>query len=113
MNSPVRVTREPIDVVIEEIRVAMTRKRWTQRDLARELEVNEHWVYRRLSKAADISVVDLFRIAEALGVKARDLIPEGEPVWEAPRDVVSRPPSYPIGRSAPRRALRLSGPIAA
>jgi transcriptional regulator with XRE-family HTH domain len=108
-----RARRRPVDGVIDEIRVGMTRKRWSQRDLARELGENETWVSRRIRGEVDLTLMELFQIAEALGVKARDLIPDGEPVWEATREVVSRPPSYPVGKSAPRRALRLSGPIAA
>jgi transcriptional regulator with XRE-family HTH domain len=91
----------------------MARKEWGQNDLAERLGVTEAWISRRLRGHVELTLTDLYRIAEALGVRVRDLLPEGEPVWEATREVVSRPPSYPVGKSAPRRALRLSGPIAA
>lgn len=86
MTTPVRVTPSPVDGVIEEIRVAMARRRWNQRALADAVGEPEHWVSRRLNRRVDISVGELFRIAEALGVSAQSLLPGKQhrspcPVW--------------------------------
>lgn len=99
MSTPVRVTPSPVDGVIEEIRVAMARRRWSQRDLAKAVGEAEHWVHRRLTGKVDISLGELYRIADALGVSARSLLP------------VRSPTTWPLGHRGHRRPMRLSAPL--
>jgi transcriptional regulator with XRE-family HTH domain len=62
-------------LVAEEIRVALTRKRRTQRALAEDLGVSAMWVSDRLNCETEISLTDLERIAAALDMQIGDLIP--------------------------------------
>lgn len=62
-------------LVAEEIRVALTRKRKTQRALAEDLGVSAMWVSDRLNCETDISLNELERIARVLDLQAIDLIP--------------------------------------
>jgi transcriptional regulator with XRE-family HTH domain len=107
MSASIRMV-SPIDGVIEEIRVAMARKRWRQSDLARELEVTEAWVSRRLAAKVPLTIDDLYRFAAALGVATHDLLPEQRVTHEQPH---RSPANYPAVRSVPggsRRPVRLS-----
>ncbi len=110
------------EAVIEEIRVAMARRRWRQSELARQLGVSEVWVSRRLTGKTDISVGELYRIAEALGVTVFDLLPDkvsrsevtlGYPVVTqggSSRGVLDNRPS---GHAPIKRSVRVSEPLAA
>lgn len=103
MTTPVRVTPPEIDGVIEEIRVAMVRRRMTQHALADKVGEGDPWVHRRLTGRAEITVRDLYRMAAALGVSPRSLIPEEDvtvpqaptfPTWPARRSLL--PADRPI-----------------
>lgn len=68
--------------VVQEIHVALARKDWGQVQLANELGENEAWVSRRLSRRArssrsglPLTLADVERIAEALGIDPFDLLP--------------------------------------
>ena len=60
--------------VAEEIRVALARKRITQRSLADDLGVSVMWVNDRVNCVKDISLGDLERIARALDLRVSDLL---------------------------------------
>jgi len=111
------VAKDPIDRVIEEIRVAMLRCGMTQRELAKQIDEPEHWVHRRLNKKVDLSVAELLRIADALEVSAGELLQNAaqrvthkQPV----RHAVALPSVRPV-RGGPRRPVRLcpAPPLAA
>jgi transcriptional regulator with XRE-family HTH domain len=61
--------------VAEEVRVALTRRRKSQRALADDLGVSHMWVNDRVNCVTDFSLSDLERIAMALDVSVPDLIP--------------------------------------
>jgi transcriptional regulator with XRE-family HTH domain len=120
----------PLSVrVAEEIRVMLTRRRISGRELARRLNVSPSWVNYRLTGAQPIDLNDLERISDALGVTVFDLIPRSAgqsditPRYD-PADAgvdqkrsdrrrpggVSRPPNVPSGS---RRPSLLRQPIPA
>jgi len=100
MSTPVQVN--PVDGVIEEIRVAMARRRWRQADLARAIGEAEPWVSRRLNGKAEITVGELFRFAEALKVPVQALLPQGNLHTAAEHRCTSRR----AGLAAPRQPIR-------
>lgn len=92
----------------------MARKRWRQSDLARALDETEAWVSRRLSGKMDLSIGELYRVAEALDVTVFDLLPRGRVTLQylpsstrAPRD------GRPNGHPSIKRSIRVSPPLAA
>jgi transcriptional regulator with XRE-family HTH domain len=64
--------------VAEEIRVVMTRRRFSGARLAKELGVSPAWISYRLTGTQPIDLNDLERIATALGVKVADLFPRAD-----------------------------------
>jgi transcriptional regulator with XRE-family HTH domain len=62
-------------MVAEEIRALMARRRMSGRQLAVELGVSPSWVSYRLTGAQPIDVNDLMLISRALGVGVHDLLP--------------------------------------
>lgn len=54
--------------VAAEIRAELGRQRLSQTDLARRLGVSRPWVSRRLSGQTALSIADIARIADDLGV---------------------------------------------
>lgn len=60
------------------VRVALTLRRMSQTDLARQLGVGDMWVSRRLRGDAAITVTDLYDMAAALHVPVVDLLPESD-----------------------------------
>jgi len=60
---------------VEEIRVAMTRRRMTGARLAAELGVSATWVSYRLNGQVTLDLNDLDRIAAVLEVSVAELIP--------------------------------------
>jgi transcriptional regulator with XRE-family HTH domain len=99
--------------VAEEIRVAMTRRRISGRQLAQVLGVSPSWISYRLSGVQPIDLNDLDRIATVLGVQVVDLLPprvvrSGQRVTAQD---VTRPPGHPHGRTrptGPRRPVLLA-----
>jgi transcriptional regulator with XRE-family HTH domain len=63
------------ELVADEVRVAMTRRRMSGRELATKLNVSPSWVSYRLSGKQPIDLNDLLRIANALGVGVHELLP--------------------------------------
>ncbi|HEY0697216.1 MAG TPA: helix-turn-helix transcriptional regulator [Micromonospora sp.] len=63
------------DLVAEEIRAMMARKRISGRQLAQKLGVSPSWVSYRLTGVQPIDLNDLQRIAHALDVIVLNLLP--------------------------------------
>lgn len=63
------------DLVAEELRALLARRRISGRELARQLEESPSWVNYRLTGHTPIGLNDMQRIAEALGVGLVDLLP--------------------------------------
>lgn len=80
MTQPKGRTATLTQLVADEIRVAMTRRRMSGRDLAKKLDVSPSWVSYRLSGRQPIDLNDLFRIAKALDVGVHQLLPPPEVV---------------------------------
>jgi len=70
-------------MIAEEIRALMARRRMSGRQLAGQLGVSPSWVSYRLTGAQPIDVNDLSGIAKALGVGVHDLLPPPEKAAEA------------------------------
>lgn len=68
-------TRGLQDQIIEEIRVMMTRRRVSARQLADSLGWSASGLSRRLTGQIQITLTDLEDIADALGVPVADLMP--------------------------------------
>jgi transcriptional regulator with XRE-family HTH domain len=83
----------------EEIRVALARQRRSGAWLARQLGVSRSWVSYRLTGQQPIDLIDLERIADALGVGAPDLMPSSDRT-RRPRD------NRPAGRAFRPRTRR-------
>lgn len=78
---------------IEEIRVAMTRRRISARQLAEQLGWSPSGLSRRLTGQIQITLSDLEQIAEALGVPIGDLMPGSitRREWFSPRSAGWKP----------------------
>lgn len=70
-------------MVAEEIRALMARRRMSGRQLATELKVSPSWVSYRLTGAQPIDVNDLMQIARALGVGVHELLPPPDKAAQA------------------------------
>jgi DNA-binding Xre family transcriptional regulator len=117
--------RQPADLngkVAEEIRVAMLRRRMSGRQLATALDVSPTWISYRLTGQQAIGLDDLERIAGALNMPVRELLPEEvirvrTTIALPPRPVDTRPPGHPGGSRAPvgpgrtGRTRRVNQPI--
>lgn len=105
-----------------EIRAWQGRKMVTGRELARRLGVDQKWVSNRVRGEIPISLNDLQRIAAALQVSVRDLLPDGSAespmvttgrcsqVTERPMIPRQRPPTDPPfggGRTRPLQDIDL------
>lgn len=110
--------------VAEEIRVLLARRRMSQAELARQLNVSGAWLNYRLTGKQPIDLNDLDSIAAALGVKPGDLLgsagstgatvrypndtgkrqakaPKTAPRPDTPQRT-TRPPSYPHAARRPQ-----------
>jgi transcriptional regulator with XRE-family HTH domain len=76
--TPERASRTLSDLIAEEIRVALTRQRMSQRQFAARLGVSPAWLNYRLTGVQEIGVNDLNRIAKALGMSVFALMPPAE-----------------------------------
>lgn len=70
------------DLVAEEIRAMMARRRITGQQMARQLGVSNAWVSYRLNGKQAIDLNDLERIAGVLEVDVQDLLPEPDELAE-------------------------------
>lgn len=75
MSTDVRVSRSLKDLVSEEIRAMMGRRRMSANALARALDKSDMYVSRRLRGATPFDVDDLELIAQVLDVQVTDLLP--------------------------------------
>jgi transcriptional regulator with XRE-family HTH domain len=66
-----------------EIGALMYELRVSQRELARRLQVSQPWVQGRLAGDINITVSDIHRIADALGVPVTRFLPAAEPAGGA------------------------------
>lgn len=112
--------------VAEEIRVLLTRRRMSGRQLAAKLGVSQTWLSSRLVGNTPIDLNDLQRIAEALQVNPTDLLPSkpsdgharvtGHYRAPGPRTPVAQITGHagrrPTGHREPRRPVLLAGPNA-
>jgi transcriptional regulator with XRE-family HTH domain len=122
------VTQTPslTELVAEEIRALMARRRVKQSDLARALGKSEQWVSVRLRAVQPIDLNDLQGIAGVLNVEIADLLPAAGRITAGPRVVGgnrpeansrnprtaerTRPISYP-NRTSPDPSTRRPGHI--
>ena len=72
--TPGREARTLSDLVAEEIRVALTRQRMSQRGFAAKLGVSPAWLNYRLTGQQEIGLNDLSQIASVLGVDLDELL---------------------------------------
>ena len=116
------------ELVAEEIRALMGRRRMSQAQLARALKVSPMWINYRLTGTQEIGLNDLQRIAEILDVEVTDLLPQrsgrlittaNSPADHGPRTNARspQPPSRPTltgqrkradGRESNRRPGRIT-----
>jgi transcriptional regulator with XRE-family HTH domain len=66
--------------VAGELRAHLGRYSVSRSELARRLDVDNTWVGKRLSGETAITLGDLQRMAQALGVVAENFLPSGKPV---------------------------------
>lgn len=102
-------------MVADEIRVAMTRRRMSGRELATKLGVSPSWISYRLSGKQPIDINDLARIAHALGVGVHELLPAPDVAAQASVSVrnpfvTDRAPSPHVHRPRAREVNRTDGP---
>ncbi len=76
VTASVTTTPPLTELVAEEIRALLARRRMSGRELARQLGTSPSWVNFRLTGAQSIDLNDLQRIADVLDVDVLDLIPE-------------------------------------
>lgn len=128
MSIDVQPTVRPnlTEQVAEEIRVLLTRRRMSGRQLAARLGVSQTWLSSRLVGSTPIDLNDLQRIAEVLQVTPADLLPSTTQAGHGRvtgnyRPAAPRTPSAlitghgdrrPKSQAEPRRPVLLSGPIA-
>ncbi|MCT2282589.1 helix-turn-helix domain-containing protein [Micromonospora chalcea] len=74
-NTDTATMRTLSDAVAEEIRVLLTRRRMSQRQLAQALGVSPAWLNYRLTGTQAIDLNDLQRIADTLQVHVTELLP--------------------------------------
>ena len=129
-NAATDTMRTLSDQVAEEIRVILTRRRMSQRQLAQALGVSPAWLNYRLTGVQAIDLNDLQRIANVLQVPVTALLPavfrpndrsDASPVRATPkpRPATTRPKGRPAnaatrpaspGPSTRRRPARIDRP---
>jgi len=107
-------TRSLRDQVAEEIRVTLARRRLSATELARRMGVSQSYLARRMTGAQPLDLDDLDRIADALGVPVRQLLPGTDTFRYSPtaKRMSSRVPPQrrPAGRVDSNRPARPTGP---
>ena len=100
------------DQVAEEIRVLLVRRRRSASDLARQIGMTQPYLSRRLTGEVALDLDDLQRIAHALDVDVRDLLPaRGVNYASSPATLGTMPapaPRHPVtvGQTATAVAVR-------
>jgi DNA-binding Xre family transcriptional regulator len=77
-ETPTRPSPRLNDLIAEEIRVILARRRLSASDLARMAGFTQRAISRRLTGEKVIDADDLQQIADALGVDVMDLMPQRE-----------------------------------
>jgi DNA-binding Xre family transcriptional regulator len=97
--------------VAEEIRVLLTRRRMSGRQLAAKLDVSQTWMADRLNGKTPIDLNDLDRIAGALNVEVFDLLPQQPRSGEGRTVVVAGEPrrSTTVANHTPAKRPQLTG----
>lgn len=90
------------ELVAEEVRALMARRKVSGRELATQLGVSPSWISYRLSGKQPIDVNDMHRIARALGVGVHELLPPPEIAANA-----AEPPRTPVGAQPNVRSARI------
>ena len=90
------------EMVAEEIRALMARRKVSGRELSNKLGVSPSWISYRLSGKQPIDVNDLLRIANALGAGVHELLPSPEMAAMAV-EPVAQPSKEVAGRAVSRR----------
>ena len=73
------------EMVAEEVRAVMARRRMSGRELANQLGVSPSWISYRLSGKQPIDINDLAAIAAALSVGVHELLPPPDQAAKAVR----------------------------
>ena len=118
------VTRTLSDVAAEEIRALLGRKRMSQAELARRLNMTGAWLNYRLTGRQPIDLNDLQLIAAVLKVQPSDLLVPGSAItgWyraskspltkvagqKTSSRMTARPPAYPHAGRRPQLLSRRS-----
>lgn len=89
------------EMVAEEIRALMARRKVSGRELSAKLGVSPSWISYRLSGKQPIDVNDLLRIANALGAGVHELLPSPDMAALA-----VEPSAAPVKEGAGRPVLR-------
>lgn len=88
MTAPVEVPGDPDPLTAaaaEELRVQLARRNISRSELARRLGQSTQWVSQRTRAQVAMSTADIWRIAEALGVRPNELLPD--PSDRAPQTI--------------------------
>lgn len=97
------------DLVAEEIRALMARRRMSGRQLAMQLRVSPSWVSYRLTGTQPIDINDLHKIARALDVGIYDLLPPADKASQAAIGQYLARPDRTISTGSRPRDNRPSG----
>lgn len=110
-TTPGRGTATLSTDVAAEIRAWMGRLGVTQAELARRLGQNAQWVSVRISTSATVAVNldEMQRIADALGVLVKDLLPKYAVQRDSSAEVTTRYPGS-AERPTPDRSVRTTAP---
>jgi transcriptional regulator with XRE-family HTH domain len=86
----------------------LARRGMNKSELARRLNVSHTWVTNRLTGYQDISLNDLERIAEVLGVTIADLLPRSARAGTngSSTTIADRPVPHAVRVTSPRGATR-------
>jgi transcriptional regulator with XRE-family HTH domain len=88
-RTPRRLKGSLSDAVAEEIRVLLTRRQMTQRELADKLGMSLQALNYRLTGTQELGVNEVASIAKILGVAPTDLMPTELPADFVTEDVVA------------------------
>lgn len=81
---------EFLDGIGQRIKLARTRAKLTQKELAKLLSTNQSWIYMAEDGQQNLQLGSLRKIAQILGVSVRDLIPDTQnpvPEFEIPFEI--------------------------
>lgn len=90
-RTPRRLKGSLSDAVAEEIRVLLTRRMMTQRELAERLGMSLQALNYRLTGTQELGLNEVAAIARVLGVEPTDLLPAEMPSDVLSEDVVAEP----------------------